>query len=377
MGEVLGDNTLQNQTKRKSNSNLTTQNTSTILQDATFQLIAQPLPQQQLPTPTVLVPTQSLHHHTTPPFLSRFPRSISSLSLGTKKKSVEKENVVSPDNSHSSSGVAAAHQQQTPKKKISLTGGHDKNHKEKDIPPPLPQRNPPRKSTPGTDSIHSTQSPDDGVVLRRLGACGGAGSSGDVMVSDLDNSIGSPTGAQYNRFIANNSPVGSSAAASSSAGKSKKRPKTKTKALSDPKMSSQMFLEMECGGASRFSSEPPPLPPRQPGMMEELNLGKGPQAAKAGHMRPVPNSIETMLNYPLISTCTAVRDNKYNSSTTAFPLSNRPNIVQHLQQHQHLSPYKSATSTATAKNSTVSNFFLSFSQQNQKKKQKTCIKKRR
>jgi len=44
-----------------------------------------------------------------------------------------------------------------------------------------------------------------------------------------------------------------------------------------------------------------------------------------------PNSVGTAFNYPLVSTTTAVQNDNLN---IAFPLSQRPNIVQQLQQYQ-------------------------------------------
>lgn len=156
-----------------------------------------------------------------------------------------------------------------------------------DTPPPLPQRNLPKKSLP-TDTFELADS-----FVRRV----------DTQISDLDHSTDSPI-------------KGSSNLSS----KGKKRSKNKTKALSDPKISSQLLIDME-------SNLPPPLPPRQPGMIDEPLIS----FSNNNNKRSMPNSVDSMMNYPVIATCTAVRDN----ISAAFPLSRRPNIVQQLQQQEH------------------------------------------
>lgn len=160
-----------------------------------------------------------------------------------------------------------------------------------DTPPPLPQRNLPKKSLP-TDTFELADS-----FVRRV----------DTQISDLDHSTDSPI-------------KGSSNLSS----KGKKRSKNKTKALSDPKLSSQLLIDME-------SSLPPPLPPRQPGMIDEPLISFINNNQINNNKRSMPNSIDSMMNYPVIATCTAVRDN----ISAAFPLSRRPNIVQQLQQQEH------------------------------------------
>ncbi|XP_055917714.1 uncharacterized protein LOC129949975 isoform X2 [Eupeodes corollae] len=316
--------------------------------------------------------------HTSPAFLSLLPRSLSSLSLGTRKKpdkeitsplsnttdflsaSSTTTNTPSPLLTHSMSqslhqqkGSSQPHQfyphhlhqqQQSqqqhqsgnsqkyskdsavtpkssaPKKKFS---GSTKNLKE-DIPPPLPQRNPPRNLL-----LESAN-----MDWRR-----------NVPVSDLDHSTMSSPSTQRGSPTHGISPgPGASGAgpqkAPNAPASGKKRPKTKTKALSDPKMSTQMFLQMEKAPGTGEDGDddhciPPPLPPRQPGMMEEaqniLNANKKPGSNNFGG-RPPPNSIDTLMNYPLVTTCTPVRDNM----SANFPLSQRPNIVQQLQQHQQM-----------------------------------------
>lgn len=174
----------------------------------------------------------------------------------------------------------------TPIKKRGGGGGGNGNI-DYDTPPPLPQRNLPKKLP--TDTFELTDS-----FVRRV----------DTQISDLDHSTDSPTKGSGNL-----------------SSKSKKRAKNKTKALSDPKLSSQLLIDME-------SSLPPPLPPRQQGMIDEPLINF---INNNNSKRSMPNSIDSMMNYPVIATCTAVRDN----ISAAFPLSRRPNIVQQLQQQEH------------------------------------------
>lgn len=275
-----------------------------------------------------------------------------------------------------------------------------------DQPPPLPQRNFTRRSQPSPTAIQ-LDGVDGDVALRR-----------NTQISDLDHSMNNLSSSNDNTINNNssaNAAVGADAsnnnrnnaskinasdakaaatASPVSANKSNKKRtnKAKIKANSDPKISSQLLIQMEkdydkqqiiVATGHSVGNEPPPLPPRQPGMLEEnqnfLNNNKflginsggaaGATAANASssnradsstanNSRPSPNSLDTLLNYPLISTCTAVRDNM----TAAFPLSHRPNIVQQLQQssnsntaniHQHHS-----TNSSTCNKSTVSNFLL-------------------
>lgn len=270
-----------------------------------------------------------------------------------------------------------------------------------DQPPPLPQRNFMRRSQPSPTAIQ-LDGVDGDVALRR-----------NTQISDLDHSMtnltsndntinnnssssGGTDASNNNRNNASkvNSDAKTSGAAApapispASANKANKKRSTKTKikANSDPKISSQLLIQMEkdydkqqiiVATGHSIGNEPPPLPPRQPGMLEEnqnflnnnkflgMNSGGGggagattATAASNSNSRPSPNSLDTLLNYPLIATCTAVRDNM----TSAFPLSHRPNIVQQLQQnsnsntaniHQHHS-----TTSSTCNKSTVSNFLL-------------------
>lgn len=321
-----------------------------------------------------------------PAFLSRFPRSLSSLSLGGKKKSTDKDpNATSPNTSgnaemlspsQSSSGhylhLHQHHHHPPHHHSISIASvknkftGSTKDLKSSgDQPPPLPQRNFPRKFQP---SPTTTTSPLDGVdgevVLRR-----------STQISDLDHST---SGASSNNVSHSPSNANdSSKTKSSSSGKGKKRNKAKIKANSDPKISTQLFIQMEKAQSIEYDNqqiivetghsvgnEPPPLPPRQPGMLEEnQNLLNNNKLSSSSNSRPAPNSLDTLMNYPLIATCTAVRDN-----ISAFPLSHRPNIVQQLQQnnnnnnnnstvHQH---YLQTSSSSTVSKSTVSKPILSL-----------------
>ncbi|XP_049308439.1 uncharacterized protein LOC105226277 isoform X1 [Bactrocera dorsalis] len=355
----------------------------------------------QLQQPTITTPQVQ----SSPAFLSLLPRSLSSLSLGTRKNKIDKDLITAPlnnttdflhhhhhqhqlqqqhnNNAHTSplppynmsqslhqpqtqttqqhrnsAQQALFYQQQqqqqqqlqsrlkeTPKSSNSKSknkyAAQAKTHSiQEDTPPPLPQRNPPRQ-----------------LQLDNNGNSAGVMSNSSnatlfAPISDLDMGASSPQGKSPQPTLPpppSNATANSAAASSSSSSSAqKKRSKTKTKALSDPKMSTQMFLQMETaaganaadaaadGGSCETDCIPPPLPPRQPGMLEESphrgsfsNLHAPGQGG--GGARPPPNSIETLLNYPLVSTCTPVhRDNM----AAAFPLSQRPNIVQQLQQHQ-------------------------------------------
>ncbi|XP_034654021.1 uncharacterized protein LOC117892114 [Drosophila subobscura] len=328
--------------------------------------------QQQQP-----LPQQPLAHHSSPAFLSLLPRSLSSLSLGTRKNRIDKDFVASsPFNNtadflqhqrmqqqqhqaeamsqsmHQQTSTPTMQQQQqqpffhphlqqlqqqqlqqqhrfkeTPK---STAGSKSKNKFlisksliEEDVPPPLPQRNPPRQLN--LDLKNGNASPQSGHLT--------------APVSDLDRAT-SP--------LLNRSQLGGSNSndnsPSSNASKSK-RSKIKTKALSDPKMSTQMFLQMEsacatggaAGGSLEVDGGPPPLPPRLPGMMsEDMSRGSCQNLAQ-------PNSLNSAFNYPLVSTCTAVQSDNLKA---AFPLSQRPNIVQQLQQHQQQQQLSSGQATA-------------------------------
>lgn len=293
---------------------------------------------------TPLFPQPQPQNTSTPAFLSRFPRSLSSLSLGTKKKSTEKESnsqntsVGTPEclsptgGSHlvhgpfgQSHGSAAGG---TPtKKKYSSSSVSDRNHKQHDIPPPLPQRNIPKRSESSIDSV-------DTVGSRR-----------NIVVSDLDHSVLSTSGSA-SKCLNNNNNINSGGS-----GKSSKSRKKKNGNLADSRTEQTMYHHgTERGGGGELQAEPPPLPPRQPGMMEvnqNIIMNNDNVATTFGNscnssnnnnnsrvnspeIRPPPNSINTLMNYPLITTCTPVRDNM----ASPFPLSQRPNIVHQMQQHQ-------------------------------------------
>lgn len=314
--------------------------------------------------PTILHPQPA--PPSTPAFLSRFPRSLSSLSLGGKKKPADKENTAttpstiphqqqqmqatSPYNSGGEMISPINYPSSTPTKKSKISASH-RDVKSADIPPPLPERNPRPKQM-------SADNMDADVVLRR-----------NTQISDLDHTVTGSNNAVNNNSPSPLSPLSNkSSASSSAAGKGKQRSKQKMKALSDPKMSSQMFIQMEQAQGNQQQPHPtnnddaPPLPPRLPGMLEEKqNLINNNKFGKNNFTgRPPPNSLEAHLSYPLIATCTAVRED-----LSAYPLSHRPNIVQQLQQsthHHHLqSPNSSVTTTIAATSvskSTVSKFYL-------------------
>lgn len=277
----------------------------------------------------------------TPAFLSRFPRSLSSLSLGTKKNkppekilpvspphaphaaaygpvdgSAATNVVLSPPSLHGRThSVSVKHNVTSPTKNQQKSSKRPSMEKTKseDIPPPLPQRNNVgRKSMP--------TSPDSSVV--------DGSNKLSQQISDLDKSSMQQL----------NVPLPS--LPEPCMGASRKRSKGK-KAHSDPKMSTQMFIQMEARQCMSDGAEPPPLPPRQPSLAEPIhNLACGNNNGNAStssnnssttdiNGRYLPNSVSTLLNYPLVTTCTAVKDN-----FSAFPLSHRPNIKQQLQQTQ-------------------------------------------
>ena len=394
---------------------------SSPIQSPVSVILPSPPPQQQ-PAP----PPPS-----TPAFLSRFPRSLSSLSLGTKKKTADKENTTttsslsatttptqppstntplsSPSNifqselpspqhpPFSSAAQQQSHMQQlqhhhhhhhhpqhpppllqqssTPSKKKSSTTKEPIINKlassplAPDIPPPLPQRNIARKPSDGgnvTTSPISSCTTSGGIISTDI-IGGDVNLRRNTQISDLDYSLNQmlPSSAASGNICKGHS-SNSSPSSSSAGGKGKQRTKQqKIKALSDPKMSSQTFIDMEQALAAN-EKPPPPLPPRQPGMLEEKQNVINNNRCSNG--RPLPNSLDSHLNYPLVATCTAVRDN-----LSAFPLSHRPNIVQQLQNSGQYCPNNAATGAACK--SSVSNSSNSFSvyQHNTlpKKKQKS------
>ncbi|XP_036333310.1 uncharacterized protein LOC118744410 isoform X2 [Rhagoletis pomonella] len=378
------------------------------------------------------------HHHqaitpqpqvqSSPAFLSLLPRSLSSLSLGTRKNKIDKDLITAPLNNttdflhhhhqhHANNNNATTsplppynmsqslHQPQTqtqqqqqqhrnsaqqslfyqqqqqqqqqlqarlketPKSSSSKSknkfAAQAKTHSiQEDVPPPLPQRNPPRQ-------LQLDNNGNNAAGVMSNSSCSNSASL-FAPISDLD-LAGSPQGKSPQPTLPPPPSASAQSSAAAASSSQKKRSKAKTKALSDPKMSTQMFLQMEtsvganaAGGAAADGSNcetdcvPPPLPPRQPGMLEESasahrgsfsNLNVAGQGGGGGGVgpRPPPNSIDTLLNYPLVSTCTPIhRDNM----AAAFPLSQRPNIVQQLQQHQQqqqqLQHSNSCAGTATA-----------------------------
>lgn len=221
---------------------------------------------------TKVTPSQA--SSSTPTFLARFPRSLSQLNLGNKRKSTTVASPQEPQrplpsspqtpSSSSSSNTPIS----SPSHQQKVKTRHQHPVVTADVPPPLPQRNIPRKSTP----------------------TGGAPLS---QVSDLDASL-----------------MAASSKAQPAAGNKKKN---KQKAYSDPKMSSEMMMQMET------SNFPPPLPPRFSG-----GNGLGIDDSAFGQVitnkdsadnspttvdgRPLPNSCATQMHYPLISTSVTVRD---------------------------------------------------------------------
>lgn len=205
-------------------------------------------------------------------FLARFPRSLSQLNLGSKRKSSAPSPqepiskplppVATPNSSSSSSTPISSpnHQQ-----KVRVRHQHPTVMA--DVPPPLPQRNTPRKSLPTSPTV-------------------------TPLVSDLDASLMSAG------FAA--APFGSGVSGA------KKKNKQKIKAYSDPKMSSEIMLQMEC------ASYPPPLPPRgslfEDGVFGQVVTNKDILDGTGIDGRPLPNSVATQLNYPVITTSVVVRD---------------------------------------------------------------------
>lgn len=291
----------------------------------------------------------------TPAFLSRFPRSLSSLSLGTKKKSTSEKDTGSPNITTSEclsptgggGHVGLNHGGPFPasgtptKKKYSSSSVSERNHKhppqqQQDTPPPLPQRNIPKRSDSSMDSV-------DTVGTRR-----------NIVVSDLDHSVlvGGPAGngASNKQCVSNNNnnSVSSGGGGSKASGKSKRKKNGSMASEAKAEPTTMYHHGTERGG--ELQAEPPPLPPRQPGMMEvnqNIILNNDNVAGPFGtgncttttnnnnnsrvgspDARPPPNSINTLMSYPLVSTITPVRD----SMASAFPFSNRLNIVQQMQQ---------------------------------------------
>lgn len=318
-------------------------------------------------SPTLLAittPTSNQQSSLTPAFLSRFPRSLSSLSLGGKKKSIEKEaanlSLISPNTSgnsdnlqspvtsglhhHSShNALLSTVKNKFTSESVELRPGFVDKNRSKNQPPPLPVRNFPRRSQPsnadGVDGENLIDLTTNVAVASATAAA--VKKKGKSSSSDIDNKTNNNDKSNKNL---------SSSTSISAANKVKKRNKAKIKANSDPKISAQLFIQMEreydkqdliAATGHSIANEPPPLPPRQPGMLEEnQNLINNNKCGSGANSRPPSNSLETRMNYPLIATATAVRDN-----ISPFPLSNRPNIRQRLQQsntNQHVSNVRSS-----------------------------------
>jgi len=301
-------------------------------------------------------PPQQQPASTSPAFLSLLPRSLSSLSLGTRKNKTEKDLTTSSPfglttdflqqqrMSHQAESMSQSmHQHTSTPTSQQFFHPHQQQHRfketgptskgknkflisrsliEEDVPPPLPQRNPPRQLN--LDLKNGNASPGGSHLV--------------APVSDLDRA----TSPQLNRSQQQQLPRSTDNSPSNA---KSKRSKIKTKALSDPKMSTQMFLQMEsasaagaAGGSIEVDGGPPPLPPRLPGMMtEDMSRGSCQNLAQ-------PNSVGTAFNYPLVSTTTAVQNDNLN---IAFPLSQRPNIVQQLQQYQQQQQHQMSGGQAT------------------------------
>lgn len=218
-------------------------------------------------TPTIVTTTAINPSAATPNFLARFERSLSQLNLGGKRKSTSAtptESISKPIATTPPTPVSSSSSSSTPAPSPSHQKSRVRNstNNSTDNPPPLPQRNAPRKSLP-TSPIATSQ------------------------VSDLDSSM---------------APFGSGAGGAGA----KKKNKSKIKANSDPKMSSELMLQME---ASQY---PPPLPPRtnfqEDGVFGQIVTNKDPMDGLGNDGRALPNSLATQLNYPLISTSVTVRE---------------------------------------------------------------------
>lgn len=294
--------------------------------------------------PTILPPQQQPPVSSSPAFLSRFPRSLSSLSLGGKRKSTERESFGSTTTANADQLLpqSAVHSHlSVASLKSKFTGStkdlkHNDGHvaASGDHPPPLPQRNFMRTS----QTMTFLENPNNEVQYRK-----------SAQISDLDNSMNVPS-------PASSSPVTIGAAndqSSPASVKAKKRNKTKVKANSDPKISTHLFIQMEKGevvnpnkkivaetGLS-VGNKPPPLPPRQPGMIEE-NPHTGNKYTGAVGKRPAPNSLDTLMYYPLVATCTAIKDNSFAAGDVPPPPnSNKP-------KHQHCSNSKATVSNSSS-----------------------------
>uniref|UniRef100_A0A182MDE6 Phorbol-ester/DAG-type domain-containing protein n=1 Tax=Anopheles culicifacies TaxID=139723 RepID=A0A182MDE6_9DIPT len=374
--------------------------------------------------PQPQLPNSGTTTSTTPAFLSRFPRSLSSLSLGTKKKSTDSKEISSPTAATlfgspeclsptdgpfaggglTTSGGSGGTPTKTKKYSASsaadhlhhhhLHGNHHPHHVNRsghfgakqqqsaDIPPPLPQRNNiPKKS-------------EDTVDMMLVG------SRRNILVSDLDHQlVAQDTASLHSAGSSSSASSKTSSGGKSSRGKKKNgsgggdgRTHNSNSNSKNNNANNNIALESPVGegmvpvgsvatatSTTELQAEPPPLPPRQPGMLEVVNqnlimnsdnnagsnctnsstAGAGtPNGNNNGssvggrgtiEMRPTPNSINTLMNYPLITTCTPVRDN----ITAAFPLSYRPNIVHQMQQHQQTTAMNQSAAAAAGVNQSI------------------------
>lgn len=208
-----------------------------------------------------------------PNLFARFERSLSQLNLGGKRKSTS----ITPQDFSGKIGnspttpLTSSSSSSTPTPSPSHQKSHSRNLSASATvsdgsPPPLPQRNIPRKSLP-TSPMSNSQ------------------------VSDLDASMMTASGG---------------IPASSNIGGAKRKSKTnRVKANSDPKMSSDLMLQMES------SQYPPPLPPRtnfhEDGVFGQFVTNKDSNDTH-GDGRSLPNSLATQMNFPVISTSVTVRD---------------------------------------------------------------------
>lgn len=210
----------------------------------------------------------------TPNLFARFERSLSQLNLGGKRKSTS----ITPQDYPGKTGnspttpITSSSSSSTPTPSPSHQKSHARNLSASATvtdgsPPPLPQRNIPRKSLP-TSPISNSQ------------------------VSDLDASMMTAIGG----LPTNSNNLG---------GAKRKNKNNRIKANSDPKMSSDLMLQMES------SQYPPPLPPRtnfhEDGVFGQFVTNKDSNDTH-GDGRSLPNSLATQMNYPVISTSVTVRD---------------------------------------------------------------------
>lgn len=312
-------------------------------QDPTSYLL-NPIPTPMI-VPTILQPQPTAPVSSSPAFLSRFPRSLSSLSLGGKRKSVEKENTTAvPHNPMAHSDLLSPHasvaqpishgfSMSSVKNKFTGSTKDLKHSGNADQPPPLPQRNFMRPSQTTSTFMDTT---DHDVVFRK-----------NTQVSDLDTSYtaSSSTSSPGNEHVTGTPPTT----------KVKKRNKVKAKANSDPKISSHLFIQMEkgepmspnkkiiCETGLSVGNKPPPLPPRQPGMIEENPNLVNKYGGGAIGKRPPPNSLDTLMNYPLIATCTAIKDNNVADNLAA---DGQPHSQSSNNKHPH-HPCSNAKSTVS------------------------------